>query len=154
MRKFVVVWLLSWHSQCGNISLTFTVVTFGMFTVPNVSKVIVWGVCGHKMSMENYLVLTWHIQTCRVVFSSSSFVAADTYLRSWTPNSCRSHALVLSATYWQSRCKLLLHFCVNAPIPSQSGSWFPSLSVPTLKKQKHPPFLSHLPPLLFPTVWS
>lgn len=136
-------------SECGNISLT--LVTFAMFAVRNVNKMIILGVCTRKMSMERNLVLPWHILGGRVVFSSFSCVVSHTYLLSWNPHKCWSHSLVLSVTCRQSRCKLLLRFCQHSnsfsvrlltSLPSTA------LSIPILNKQKHPPFFSHLPPLL------
>lgn len=82
------------------------------------------------MSMENNLVLTWHILTGRVVFSSFSFVAPHTYMLSWAPNSWCSQSLLFSATCWQSRCKLPLHFPVCSPSRPQSDSSLLSLAHP------------------------
>lgn len=145
-------------SECGNISLPLA--TFAMFAVPNVNKMIVLGVCMlcmHKMSMESNLVLAWHIQSGRLVFSSFSCVVSHTYLLSWNPNKCWSHSLVLSVTCRQSRCKLLLHFCQHSnSFAARLLTSFPTtaLSIPILNKQKHTPFFSHLPPLLSARVWS
>lgn len=136
--------------------INFYLVTFVTFAVPNVNKMIILGVSTHNMSMENNLVLTWHILTGRVVFSSFSSVAPHTYLLSWAPNSCCRHSLVLSATSWQSRCKLALHCLHFKSFTVRLLTSLPStpLSVPIQKKWKHPSFLSHLPPLACTVVWS
>lgn len=107
------------------ITINFYLVTFA---VPNVNKMIILGVPPHKISIENNLILTWHVLTGRVIFVS--FVASHTYMPSWAPNSCCSHSSVLSTTCWQSRCKLALHFSVCTPSRSQSGSSLPSLAHP------------------------
>lgn len=73
-------------------------VTFVTFAVPNVNKIIFLGFSTQKMSMENNLILTWHILAGRVIFASFSFVAPHTHMLSWAPNSCCSHSSVLSAT--------------------------------------------------------
>lgn len=93
----------------------FNLVTFVTFAVPNVNNMMILGVPTYKMSMENNLVLTWHILTGRGVFASLSFVAPHTYILSWAPNSCCSCSSVLSATCWKSRCKLTLHVSVCTP---------------------------------------
>lgn len=128
-------------------------VTLVTFAVPNVNKMMILGVPTYKMSVENNLVLTWHILTGRVVFASFSFVAPRIYMLSWAPNSCYSHSSVLSATV-ESLDANWLYMSLSALQVVQSGSLLPSLSIPIQQKWKHPTFLSHLPPLPSIVVWS
>lgn len=135
--------------------INFYLVTFVTFAVPNVNKMIILGVSTHKMSMENNLVLTWHILTGRVVFSSFSSVAPHTYMLSWAPNSCCRHSLVLSATCWQSRRKLALQFSLCTSSHSQSGYSLPSLAhpFPSLSRRNGNTHLSCLTCHLFLVLW-
>lgn len=124
-------------------------VTLVTFAVPNVNKMMILGVPTYKMSVENNLVLTWHILTGRVVFASFSFVAPRIYMLSWAPNSCYSHSSVLSATV-ESLDANWLYMSLHSKSFSQAP-YFPRF--PSLSSRNGNTQLSCLTCLLFLLLW-